>query len=652
MTDGTGTTSFNYNAIPAGAASSPTTGAGQLGSISVPIAGSSATVAYGYDQLGRATSRTVDGASEVDATFDSLGRLTGASNSLGAFTYAYVDETSRLASVTYPSGTTLSTSYSYFDNTGDQRLQEIKNLKGSSVLSQFDYTYNAVGTIATWKQQVDSNTPTQYALSYDGADQLTSGVQTNTTTSATVSSNVYNYDPAGNRLAETTLSATSGGQFNSLNQLTHYGSVSGAQTVAGTTSGSASTVTINGQAATVTDGTNFTANVPLPSGTNVVSIVAQPGNGSATTQRFQVSTSGTAATALTYDADGDMLTDENGNTYQWDALSQLTQITYPSGATSLFAYDGLSRRIQIVEKNSSGAVTSTKNYLWIGSQMAEERDASNTVTKRFFAQGEQQSGTNYFYTRDHLGSIREMIDSSGNIQARYSYDPYGHATELSGSLAATFAYAGYYVHAPSGLNMSIYREYNSDVGRWLSRDPLGEGADLTLYSYVENDPESFIDPSGAVGFGFQAGADADLGLGGPLSPGGTSGGGTGNAGAGIFINSKTGAMSEGTFLTGGAFVKSPVGSAAAPSGGAPAPPQSYSMGASVSAGWSGFFTNANCPSDLNGPFNHFHITILAVSVSLEIGTNSQGQTIVVGSVGGGAGISSSAYTTTTVTNFK
>jgi hypothetical protein len=54
---------------------------------------------------------------------------------------------------------------------GDQRLQEIKNLTGTSIMSKFDYTYNPVGTIATWTQQTDSNTAVVNTLSYDGADQ-------------------------------------------------------------------------------------------------------------------------------------------------------------------------------------------------------------------------------------------------------------------------------------------------------------------------------------------------------------------------------------------------------------------------------------------------------------------------------------------------
>lgn len=62
MTDGTGTTSYSYNAITGTA----TLGAGRLASVSVPIAGSSATVAYSYDAVGRVTSRTVDGMRKGD----------------------------------------------------------------------------------------------------------------------------------------------------------------------------------------------------------------------------------------------------------------------------------------------------------------------------------------------------------------------------------------------------------------------------------------------------------------------------------------------------------------------------------------------------------------------------------------------------------
>ena len=366
-------------------------------------------------------------------------------------------------------------------------------MKGATQLSKFGYTYNHVGTIATWTQQADSSTAVVNTLTYDNADQLTSAVQSGGGTA----SNAYHYDPAGNRLAEVTGSGTTAGQFNNLNQLTGLSSSTTSQTVAGNTSAAVTNVVVNAVPATISNTTNFTANVPLPNGTNTVSVVAQSTTGSATTQRYQIVTTGTAPTQLTYDANGNILTDENGNSYTWDALNRLTKITYPSpvGGNSTFAYDGLSRRVQIVDTTSSGTVT-TKNYLWIGSEIAEERNVSNTVTKRFFPQGEQQSGTNYYYTRDHLGSVREMLNSSGTIVARYGYDMYGRVTLVSGSNLATKQYAGYYIHQASGLALTRFRAYDANTGRWLSRDPAGEDVGPNLYDYAYDDPTDETDPFG------------------------------------------------------------------------------------------------------------------------------------------------------------
>jgi RHS repeat-associated protein len=333
---------------------------------------------------------------------------------------------------------------------------------------------------------------------------LCNAVQKNTSTQATVTSNAYNYDPAGNRLVEKTLSTTKAGQFNNLNQLMGFTSSSTSLTVAGHTSAAVTSVNIDATPATISNSTNFTASVSMPSGTNVVSVVAQPSstNSLITTQRYQLVASGSSPTALTYDLNGNVLTDENGNSYTWDALNRLTKITYPSGASSLFAYDGLSRRVQIVEKNASGGTTSTLNNLWIGQAMAEQR-ASNgtTVTRRFFPQGEQQSGTNYYYTRDHLGSVRELISATGTLNVRYGYDPYGRESYLSGSGSTPIQYAGMYYHSASGLNLTKYRAYDPNTGRWLSRDPL-KNAEMklgpNLYEYVGNDPVFWIDPLGLL----------------------------------------------------------------------------------------------------------------------------------------------------------
>ena len=174
---------------------------------------------------------------------------------------------------------------------------------------------------------------------------------------------------------------------------------------------------------------------------------------------------------------------------------QITQLTNGVLLTSQFTYDGFGRRVKDVELNN-GVVTSTKNFVWSGRRLCEERDASDNVTKRFLGEGEQINGTSYYFTFDHLGSVREMTDGSGAIRARYDYDPYGRRTKLQGDLDADFGFTGYYVHQPSGLQFALYRAYDADLGRFINRDPMGERGGLNLYRYVANSPINYYDPLG------------------------------------------------------------------------------------------------------------------------------------------------------------
>ncbi len=47
------------------------------------------------------------------------------------------------------------------------------------------------------------------------------------------------------------------------------------------------------------------------------------------------------------------------------------------------------------------------------------------MTKCFFAEAEQMSGTKYYFTRDYLGGIREMTHSKGALCALYDNDLFG-----------------------------------------------------------------------------------------------------------------------------------------------------------------------------------------------------------------------------------
>ena len=156
-----------------------------------------------------------------------------------------------------------------------------------------------------------------------------------------------------------------------------------------------------------------------------------------------------------------------------------------------------------IRQLTNGSQASFRRFVWCDNELCEERDAAGAVTKRFFEQGMKvetgPTAGNYFYTRDHLGSIRELTDSSGNVRARYAYDPYGRRTKLTGDLEADFGFAGMFMAAEAGLATTLFRAYDPELGRWLSRDPLSnaetdEGPNL--YAYVHGNPVNMMDPLG------------------------------------------------------------------------------------------------------------------------------------------------------------
>lgn len=152
-------------------------------------------------------------------------------------------------------------------------------------------------------------------------------------------------------------------------------------------------------------------------------------------------------------------------------------------------------------------MSNNKNFVWTEYKIEEARNATGGLLAQYFSGGQTIGGTNYFETKDHLGSIREMTDSSGNIQAEYSYDSYGRVTKVQGGLASDFQYAGYYYHSPSGLNFPMHRAYSPTLGRWINRDPIEEDGGINLYDFVNNNPINYTDM-----FGYKVVSDGTDGL--------------------------------------------------------------------------------------------------------------------------------------------
>ena len=214
------------------------------------------------------------------------------------------------------------------------------------------------------------------------------------------------------------------------------------------------------------------------------------------------------------------------------------KITYPGvNNFSTFGYDGMGRNVKIVE-TVAGTITSTNQFVWCGSTtVSEARDGTGAIRAQYFSRGQTIGGSvnKYCYTFDHLGSVRELTDSSGFIQAQYSYDPYGQVTKLQGNLASDFQYACYYFHAPSGFGLTATRAYSSGLGRFINRDPIEEDGGANLYGYVHGNPISGTDPLGLWDWGSpqtgkpdpsapMSGSVSASGSGGPPLPGKPGGG--------------------------------------------------------------------------------------------------------------------------------
>lgn len=206
VTNGWGTLTYSYNNYITNPYGTAITGGGMLHTVTNNVIANSG-IEYFYDVLGRTSKREINGAANrITWVYDAMSRVTSETNALGTFNYTYVDQnasggdrgTTRLSKIDYPNGQ--DTFFNYFGNSGDQRLQRISNQKSSgSIISEFDYAYDAAGQITQW-QQFQNNNKLCYNLAYDQAGQL---IQARAGAGSPLppysKEYQYSYDPAANR---------------------------------------------------------------------------------------------------------------------------------------------------------------------------------------------------------------------------------------------------------------------------------------------------------------------------------------------------------------------------------------------------------------------------------------------------------------------
>ena len=208
---------------------------------------------------------------------------------------------------------------------------------------------------------------------------------------------------------------------------------------------------------------------------------------------------------MAYDEVGNQ-TQVNPYTLSYDAENRVAGSTSASNGSVAYAYDGEGSR---VKKTVNGTLVTAFVYNAFGQLIAE------------YGAGTGETGLRYM-TTDHLGSVRLVTGSTGNVIRRHDYRPFGQ--DLSGNGRSTkysnlknvvrftgkerddetgLDYFGGPEEDPITKTESVMTRYFSSAqGRFTSPDrPMLDQNPLfpqswNLFSFVRNNPLTFFDPSG------------------------------------------------------------------------------------------------------------------------------------------------------------
>lgn len=193
-----------------------------------------------------------------------------------------------------------------------------------------------------------------------------------------------------------------------------------------------------------------------------------------------------------------------------------------------YDYDVLGRRIEKVVHNYTTNVNKTRRFVYDGQEVLLDLDEDNNVLSKFTHSmlrtddvlstdvtdlGEQKGYAlkgSYQYLKDHLGSVVDITDNTGNIVQHFVYSAFGeikkvtdkNGNELSNPiLEHHFAFTGREFDEESNLYFYRARSYDPQVGRFFTIDPhsgelINPISHINKNIYVGNSPIMFNDPSG------------------------------------------------------------------------------------------------------------------------------------------------------------
>ncbi len=197
----------------------------------------------------------------------------------------------------------------------------------------------------------------------------------------------------------------------------------------------------------------------------------------------------------------------NSYTATHDAWNRLVKLEDGTNTVAEYAYDGAKRRT-VVKLYVSGSLNETRHYYFTDPakwQVIEERvDSSSDADQQFVwglryiddlvlrdkdTTGNGTLDERLYSMQDANWNVTALSNISGGIQQRIAYQPYGESLELdadftsySGSdLEWTVRFTGRELDLTIGLQVNRNRYLHLQLGRWITRDPLGYADGMSLY---------------------------------------------------------------------------------------------------------------------------------------------------------------------------
>jgi len=253
--------------------------------------------------------------------------------------------------------------------------------------------------------------------------------------------------------------------------------------------------------------------------------------------------------SFTYDADGNLTADGTW-TLEWDAENRLRSIekSNPSQVYDkrlVFAYDYMGRRVRkqvfswdptlnggagdwkstpdgdqrfvydewnvVLVLNGKSSNATTYKYAWgldlsgqAGQGSVEGIHGAGGIGGLLASMDVGLSADAFMWrcydANGNVGQVVSYVPAIGamGLIAHYEYDPYGNLIASSGAYVSAnpFRFSTKWYDVETGLYYYGYRYYSPRLGRWMSRDPIGEEGGVHLYGAMRNQLIGLIDSDG------------------------------------------------------------------------------------------------------------------------------------------------------------